>query len=68
MTTNQMVAAFDMVIKYGVDNPTAEQIAAHQRKQRKIANLKKLHGELVETLRSGVFSSADTLKTAVDSF
>jgi hypothetical protein len=36
MTTEQMIAAFELVIKYGVDNPTAEQIAQHQREQRRI--------------------------------
>lgn len=32
MTTNEMIAAFELIIKYGVDNPTAEQIVAHKRK------------------------------------
>ena len=31
MTTNAMIAVFDLVITYGVDNPTAEQIAEHRR-------------------------------------
>jgi hypothetical protein len=35
MTLNQMLAAFELVIKYGCDNPTSEQIAQYQRDQRK---------------------------------
>ena len=35
MTTAAMIAVFELVIKYGVDNPTADQIAEYQRQQRK---------------------------------
>jgi len=35
MTTAEMVAAFSLVIEYGIDNPTADQIVAHKRHLRK---------------------------------
>jgi hypothetical protein len=35
MTLNEMLAAFTLVIEYGVDNPTAEQICEQKRKMRK---------------------------------
>ena len=35
MTLNQMLAAFELIIVDGVDNPTAKQIAEHMRLTRR---------------------------------